>query len=249
METGIDRPESGVRFWRLRQKCWDQAEDTRLEIVWAIAIVVNIALLMLDHYPAADAWVYFIETANMLCLLAFTAELIMKVGGYTFWGCLRNGWMRLDLIVVCGSWCSKLFGVKAGMGAIRAFRTVRLVLLVKRMPGLMALMNTVLVCIGPAANIAAMSFLFFYLYAIVGMKLFGDAPTDMRYYDEQNNFSSFFHTLRLLFQLINGQDVKSNRQRPELRWLRPSCTILLRCFILLLNSLHLRKPLHRDSAG
>ena len=210
--TDIDRPEVGVKFWRVRQKMWDLAEDDRLENVWTAAILANVALLLLDHYPAGATWETFMELANLMCLLVFTAEIILKVGAYSLFGFLSTGWNQLDMFVVVGSWASKLFGVKAGVGVIRAFRTVRLVLLVKRLPSLMALMNTVIACVEPATNIAALSFIFFYLYAIIGMKLFGTAATDMEgaaTYTEETNFSSFFMTLRLLFQQINGQDMKT----------------------------------------
>ena len=104
-----------------------------------------------------------------------------------------------------GSWGSKFFGVKAGMGVVRSFRTVRLFLLVKRMPGLMSLVETIIACIKPALHIAAISMLLFYLYAIVGMKLFGAASTDRPYCNEENNFKSFPSSLMLLFQVVCGQ--------------------------------------------
>eukprot|EP01046_Picozoa_sp_COSAG06_P000706 COSAG06_NODE_20_length_33882_cov_18.856969_18_plen_2148_part_00 len=207
--TGIDRPEVGVRFWRYRQKMWDLAEDKRMEAVWTSAIVFNITLLAVDHYPASDFVLSLLEMSNLVCLLVFTAELVIKVGAYSLFGYLQEGWHQIDMLVVVGSWSTRILGVKSGVGVLRAFRTVRLVLLVKRLPTLMALMNTVVACVGPAADIAAMSLLVFYLYGIVGMKVFGDAPTDMRYYNEENNFTSFLSTLRLLFQQITGQDMKT----------------------------------------
>ena len=207
--SGIDRPETGVRFWKVRQKMWDLAEDKRVEVVWTSAILFNVALLVLDHYPAQSTWMTFLEISNVLCLLIFTAEIVLKVGAYTLFGFLSTGWHQVDMFVVLGSWASRFTGVKSGVGVIRAFRTVRLTLLVKRLPSLMALMNTVLACVYPAIDITAISFLIFYLYAIIGMKLFGDAPTDLKYYNEDTNFVSFFSTLRLLFQQINGQDMKT----------------------------------------
>eukprot|EP01043_Picozoa_sp_COSAG02_P022056 COSAG02_NODE_1135_length_14342_cov_6.114091_2_plen_1052_part_00 len=74
-------------------------------------------------------------------------------------------------------------------------------------------------------SIAGISFLVFYVYAVIGMKLFGDTPTDMPYYNEQNNFLTFFSSLKLLFQLINGQDIKGMINDiaigAELGWMLP----------------------------
>ena len=207
-DTRIDRPEAGVRFWRYRQKMWDLAENKRVEAAWSAIIVLNVSLLMLDHYPAEETWVWFLEMANMFCLFAFTVELLLKVGAYSLLGYLQVGWHQIDMLVVVGSWGTMLLGVKSGVGVLRAVRVLRLLLLVKRLPTLMALMNTVVACMQPAADIAAMSFLIFYLYAVVGMRLFGDAPTHLPHYNEETNFRSFFSTLRLLFQQVNGQDMK-----------------------------------------
>jgi hypothetical protein len=208
-DSAIERPEVGVKLWKLRGRCWDCAENQSVENLWTAGILLNVLLLILDHYPASAEWEWFLVTMNFGCLLLFTAEIIIKLLAYSPLGFLSDGWHQMDLVVVVGSWMSKIFGVKAGIGVVRAFRTVRLVLLVKRMPGLMSLMNTVIACIGPAANIAAISGLVFYLYAVIGMKLFGGASTDMQFYNDQNNFETFFSTMRLLFQLINGQDMKS----------------------------------------
>ena len=125
-----ERPKAGVKFWKLRQKCWDIAENPRVDIIWTVNILVNVALLVFDHYPADDAWMIFADTINFWCLLLFTAEVFIKCMAYSLLGFLADGWGRMDMFVVLGSWGTKAFGVKAGVGVLRAFRTVRLVLLV-----------------------------------------------------------------------------------------------------------------------
>jgi hypothetical protein len=124
---------------------------------------------------------------------------------------------------VQGCWGSKVMGVKAGAGVVRCFRTVRIVLLVKRMPGLMTLVDTLVSCLRPSMNIAVISSLFFYIYAIVGMKLFEKTLDNVtpdaviasgglvevvganELTDNRNSFLTFTSSLKLLFQLINGQ--------------------------------------------
>jgi len=208
-EAPPNRPETGVLGWKIRQFMYDLSLIEWLDQIWTAGILVNVGVLLSDHFPTEPEWDLFVAAINLVCLLVFTAEFFMKLIGYGFTAFLENRWQRLDLFVIIGSWGSMFVGMKAGAGVIRAFRTVRLALLVKRMPGLMSLMNTVIACIGPAANIAAISGLVFYLYAVIGMKLFGGASTDMQFYNDQNNFETFFSTMRLLFQLINGQDMKS----------------------------------------
>ncbi len=199
-----NRPETGVFGWQIRQYMYDLSLIEWLDQVWTAGILVNVAVLLSDHFPTDPAWDLFVAAVNLVCLLVFTAEFLMKLIGYGFTAFLENRWQRLDLFVIIGSWGSMFVGMKAGAGVIRAFRTVRLALLVKRMPGLMSLIDTVIACISPSLSICAISALFFYVYAILGMKLFGDGEIEtIGGYD--NNFASFLSSLTLLFQMVNGQ--------------------------------------------
>ena len=203
-EPPPNRPETGVVGWQVRQYMYDLSLIPWLDKIWTTGILVNVAVLLSDHYPTTPEWDFFVAAVNLVCLLVFTAEFLMKLIGYGFTAFLENRWQRLDLFVIIGSWGSMFVGMKAGAGVIRAFRTVRLALLVKRMPGLMSLIDTVIACISPSLNICAISALFFYVYAILGMRLFGDGEIE-NIGGYNNDFSTFFSSLTLLFQMINGQ--------------------------------------------
>ena len=162
----VPKPDVGSRLWKVRRMCWNIAKDDRAERVWTCVILVNVAMLMLDHYPASPGWDGVMEWASFACLLAFTVEVLIKLTGYGVAGFLQDGWRKMDAVVVVGSWSSRLFGVQAGVAVVRAFRTVRLVLLVKRMPGLMALINTIIACIGPAIRCAWRSVVFTRVFSL-----------------------------------------------------------------------------------
>jgi hypothetical protein len=146
----IPKPAVGSKLWKQRRMCWNIAEDANAERIWTVVILVNVSMLTFDHYPAIPGWADVMQWANFACLIIFTVEVCIKIIGYGIAGFLQDGWRKMDLVVVIGSWASRIFGVQAGVAVVRAFRTVRLVLLVKRMPGLMALINTIIACIGPA---------------------------------------------------------------------------------------------------
>eukprot|EP01043_Picozoa_sp_COSAG02_P080157 COSAG02_NODE_18915_length_910_cov_1.762022_1_plen_148_part_10 len=87
----------------------------------------------------------------------------------------------------------------------------------------MTLVDTLVSCLRPSMNIAVISSLFFYIYAIVGMKLFEKTLDNVtpdaviasgglvevvganELTDNRNSFLTFTSSLKLLFQLINGQ--------------------------------------------
>jgi hypothetical protein len=198
------RPETGRFGWRVRQKAWDLTQVSSLERLWTAGILINVAVLLLEHYPSFEEFEIFVEVVNFACLLIFTAEFLLKLVGFGLRDFLKDGWQRLDLFVICGSWLSVGMGMKGGASVIRSFRTVRLALLVKRMPGLMTMVETVISCIVPSLNICAMSSMVFYFYAVLGMRMFGEATMD-RIGGFDNNFDTFLSSLKLLFQSINGQ--------------------------------------------
>lgn len=203
-EAPPNRPETGVLGWKIRQFMYDLSLIEWLDQIWTAGILVNVGVLLSDHFPTEPEWDLFVAAINLVCLLVFTAEFFMKLIGYGFTAFLENRWQRLDLFVIIGSWGSMFVGMKAGAGVIRAFRTVRLALLVKRMPGLMSLIDTIIACISPSLSICAISALFFYVYAILGMKLFGSGEIEsLGGYD--NNFKTFMSSLTMLFQMVNGQ--------------------------------------------
>ena len=203
-EAPPNRPETGVFAWQARQFLYDLSLIEWLDQVWTAGILVNVGVLLSDHFPTSPEWDMFVAGINLACLLVFTAEFSLKLIGYGFTAFIENKWQRLDLVVIIGSWGSMFVGMKAGAGVIRAFRTVRLALLVKRMPGLMSLIDTVIACISPSISICAISALFFYVYAILGMKLFGSGEIES-IGGYANNFQTFMSSLTMLFQMINGQ--------------------------------------------
>jgi hypothetical protein len=199
-EAPPNRPETGGFAWKVRQFLYDLSLIEWLDQVWTAGILVNVGVLLSDHFPTSTEWDFFVASVNLVCLLVFTAEFSMKMIGYGFTAFIENKWQRLDLFVIIGSWGSMFIGMKAGAGVIRAFRTVRLALLVKRMPGLMSLIDTVIACISPSLSICAISALFFYVYAILGMKLFGGGEIES-IGGYPNNFQTFMSSLTMLFQI------------------------------------------------
>lgn len=101
-KTAINTGETqvGVRLWKQRQLLWDMAENQRLENLWTFGILTNVLILTIDHYPASETWSSVAESMNMACLLLFTVEVLIKVGGYGLSGFVQDPWHRLDLFVM-----------------------------------------------------------------------------------------------------------------------------------------------------
>ena len=78
-------------------------------------------------------------------------------------------------MVITLSWAGIVFNL-GGAQAIRALRALRIVVVLKGAKGIRSLFQTLMLSIGPGANISVLLFLLYSVYAILGMMLFGNTP-------------------------------------------------------------------------
>jgi hypothetical protein len=144
---------------------------------------------------------------NTFFLVIFTLEMVIKLLAYSTKGYFQEQWNRMDFAVVAMSWVGRFGQVKSGAELARVFRTVRVFLIFHKVEGLTTLFSTVLAVLPSAAYMIVLILLLFFVYAILGMQLFGDEPTTHANYNEHNNFSDFVHSMKLLFQITVGQSL------------------------------------------
>lgn len=191
---------------KLQSMAFKMAEHPRFTQVIDVCILVNIICLAVSHYPGSD-WLVHLENLNTFFLAVFTIELLAKVLAYGVKGYLSETWNKMDCIVVAMSWFGRVAQVKSGAELARVCRTMRVFLIFHKVEGLTTLFSTVLAVLPSAFYMIVLILLLFFVYAILGMQLFGDEPTNHPYYNEDNNFSDFAHSMRLLFQITVGQSL------------------------------------------
>jgi hypothetical protein len=205
-----DWPET-TPFYAIRMKCKEVADNEIFENIVVLAILVNVCVLAMDHYPMSD-WAGDLYTTTNTCFLVFfTFEIAVKMIGHGMKRYFRDGFAFMDLAVVLACWMSLVVGVRSGFEVLRVCRVFRVFLVLNHFEGLMALFSTVVHSIPAAVDVCIISILLFFIYAIVGMTLFGDVETldcDILCPGRLNradNFSDFFHAMQLLFQTSSGQ--------------------------------------------
>ncbi len=87
---------------------------------------------------------------------------------------------------------------------IRAFRIMRIVRLIKASKNLRVISQTIVYIIPSLANIALLIFLLFFIYAAVGVNLFGNVK-HREEINDHTNFESFFNALLLLLRCATGE--------------------------------------------
>ena len=101
-----------------------------------------------------------------------------------------------------------LIGFMAGSGGaasvFRILRLARIFRVVKKLTGLRMLFNTLIISLPGLLNIGALMFLLCFVYAILGMNLFGKVKFGENL-NEDANFTNFGHSLLLLLRMVTGE--------------------------------------------
>ena len=101
------------------------------------------------------------DLARQMCetfyLAVFTCELVVKVIAYGLFfhpdAYLRDGWCRLDFVVVSLAWLPLLVPGFGNFSAIRALRSLRPLRALKRVPGMPALVQSILGALPRVGNV------------------------------------------------------------------------------------------------
>jgi hypothetical protein len=206
-EHDDDKPMPGERFFFLRLNAFDFVSDRRFKNLALFVIILNCTVLLVFHYPAMDPVVTVaVEYLDIGFLTFYSLEMVAKMVGFGIGGYFSKGWNCFDCTLVVISIISAVQSQTSGIESLRVLRSLRVFLLAQQLPGLMSMIDTVLKCIVPALTIAGIMSVFMFLYAVAGVQLFGDAGWNHDFYNEQNNFADFPNAVKLLFQVMFGQN-------------------------------------------
>lgn len=93
---------------------------------------------------------------------------------------------------------------------LRMLRVARMFRLIPRARGLNVLMQTLVFSIPALANVGSVLFLFLFVFAVVGMNLFGSVKPG-KYLDANANFGDVGTALLTLFRMITGESWDGER--------------------------------------
>lgn len=187
--------------------CFDVASHPWFDPAIMAAIILNTVFMMVEHYQQTDAVTDFLYVSNLVFLVVFALEAVLKIGGFGWLLYWRDDWNKFDFIVVLLSLAGLGFDAGVGASVVRVFRVLRIFRLIKRAETLKKLIQTLIYSLPSLFNISALLLVMFYIYAVVGMALFGEAelePVDDFGLTRQSNFSDFFSAMLLLWRQATG---------------------------------------------
>ena len=173
------------------------------------AIVLNVFFMALVTSDMSKEHEATLHVANLFFSFLFLAEMIVRIFGIGFKSYFKDYWYRYDFMIVCISMTSLILSFTSGtdiraINMFRIFRVGRIFRLIPKAKGLRNLFQTLYYSLPALGNVCSVLFLFFFIYATMGMALYGR----VKYGENLNrhaNFNGFFEAILVLFRMTTGE--------------------------------------------
>merc|ERR1719192_1768229 len=199
MQLYVPSETSGIRF-----QLWRLCTSAPFENFILFLIILNTLLLMLKFQGAPLFYVDVLSHFNLLFTLLFTIECVLKLSSFGPKNYFRESWNIFDFITVVGSIIDVTQLVKIGF--LKLFRAARLIKLLRRSVSVRILLYTFVQSFKALPYVCMLMGILFFIYAIIGMQLFGSLVMDpSTSIERHNNFRHIFQSLLCLFRCATGE--------------------------------------------
>ncbi|CEM24784.1 unnamed protein product [Vitrella brassicaformis CCMP3155] len=177
-------------------------------------ITLNTAVMCMRHATMSNSFAQTLETLNIVFAVIFNLEAAVKLLIFSrlYW---KDPWNTFDFMIVVGTDVTLIVialqseNIRSNLSTmatmLRAFRIGRVLRLIRQAAGLRVLFQTMLNVIPSLGNIASLVFLLFFIYAVLGMSLFGLVEWG-EHLNRYANFRRFGDSLLVLLRIATGED-------------------------------------------
>jgi voltage-dependent calcium channel L type alpha-1D len=194
-------------------------------------ILVNTVMLSLDQYPIDHELSGVVDTLNFALTIAFIFESVLKIVGlgwkqwafdrYNVFDALLIALALIEIGLSPPAFLLPSRGVTestvSSFTGLRSFRIFTLFKLARSWPSLQKLLLTILSTIQEIGNFSVLLLLFMYVYALVGMQMFGNQfrfdaegfPVPLSKeaaYIPRSNFDTILWSMVTIFQILTGEN-------------------------------------------
>ncbi|CAF1639120.1 unnamed protein product [Rotaria magnacalcarata] len=184
--------------------------DAFVDLFITICIILNTVLMAIDHHGQSEKTTRILMAGNYIFTSIFTAESILKIIAMTPVNFLKSGWNVFDLLLVSVSLIELGLANVKGLSVLRSFRLLRVFKLAKSWQTLNRLMSIIGKSIGALGNLTVVLVIIIFIFAVVGMQLFGQKYEDKFGKNMPRwNFFDFFHSFMIVFRVLCGEWIES----------------------------------------
>ncbi|PWA26977.1 hypothetical protein CCH79_00019251 [Gambusia affinis] len=202
--------------WRwLKKILYTIVMDPFVDLTITICIVLNTVFMAMEHYPMTEEFEHLLSTGNLVFTGIFTAEMVLKLLAMDPYYYFQVGWNIFDSIIVTMSLVELGLANVQGLSVLRSFRLMRVFKLAKSWPTLNMLIKIIGNSVGALGNLTLVLAIIVFIFAVVGMQLFGKSYKDCvcRIAEDCElprwHMNDFFHAFLIIFRVLCGEWIET----------------------------------------
>ena len=208
----IKRPERPLES-PLRQLCYDLYMNGAFDATIMGIIMLNVLFMAMEHHNMSSQWRLVMFTTNIIFTAIYIIEAAIKLLAIGPKNYFRDTSSAFDFVIVCFSVVGIIIEPSPSAAAnsqlsvvslLRIFRIARIFRLIPKAKGLRTLFHTLITSLPALWNVGSMLLLFFFMYSVMGMQLFGRIKPQ-EFINRHANFTTFLRSMGVLFRMATGE--------------------------------------------
>eukprot|EP00064_Thunnus_orientalis_P000643 superscaffoldBa00000034_g644 len=203
-------------FWlKIKHIVYLIVMDPFVDLAITICIVLNTLFMAMEHYPMTDEFEGVLAVGNLVFTGIFAGEMFAKLIAMDPYYYFQEGWNCFDGFIVTLSLVELGLADVEGLSVLRSFRLLRVFKLAKSWPTLNMLIKIIGNSVGALGNLTLVLAIIVFIFAVVGMQLFGKSYKDCvcRIAEDCElprwHMNDFFHSFLIVFRVLCGEWIET----------------------------------------
>ncbi|XP_036007187.1 sodium channel, voltage gated, type VIII, alpha subunit b isoform X1 [Fundulus heteroclitus] len=203
-------------FWlKLKHIVYLIVMDPFVDLAITICIVLNTLFMAMEHYPMTENFENVLSVGNLVFTGIFAGEMFAKLVAMDPYYYFQEGWNCFDGFIVTLSLVELGLSDVEGLSVLRSFRLLRVFKLAKSWPTLNMLIKIIGNSVGALGNLTLVLAIIVFIFAVVGMQLFGKSYKDcvckiaLTCELPRWHMHDFFHSFLIVFRVLCGEWIET----------------------------------------
>ncbi|XP_010171733.1 sodium channel protein type 2 subunit alpha isoform X7 [Antrostomus carolinensis] len=189
--------------------------DPFVDLAITVCIILNTLFMAMEHYPMTDDFSNVLKIGNQVFTGIFAAEMVLKIIAMHPFYYFQVGWNIFDSFIVMLSLVELFLSSVDGLSVLRSFRLLRVFKLAKSWPTLNMLIKIIGNSVGALGNLTLVLAIIVFIFAVVGMQLFGKSYKECVCKISKNcelprwHMHDFFHSFLIVFRVLCGEWIET----------------------------------------
>uniref|UniRef100_A0A3Q4HMW7 Sodium channel protein n=1 Tax=Neolamprologus brichardi TaxID=32507 RepID=A0A3Q4HMW7_NEOBR len=189
--------------------------DPFVDLAITICIVLNTLFMAMEHYPMTPDFEDMLSVGNLVFTGIFAGEMLFKLVAMDPYYYFQEAWNCFDGFIVTLSLVELALADVEGLSVLRSFRLLRVFKLAKSWPTLNMLIKIIGNSVGALGNLTLVLAIIVFIFAVVGMQLFGKNYKDcvckisLECELPRWHMNDFFHSFLIVFRVLCGEWIET----------------------------------------